>query len=313
MPKINKGYQSLFEYFVYKDYPLARWLDARLYPDENSRLRYISEAPYGQRWNPNPHSGQQILGGLQPLADIAKDFIDTFKPYKAGYHAGRDFLQPLRGVGNIAKGAANLLLSPLLFVANTIRYALTSGSLENFASNMGLNARRTTGWLLDGVSSLVRGLTQIAATPLTWLIKMPLRGLITAIKGAPKIEQNRGIQRLVSTGINAVNDSDVVTVDCVRHELHRKFAKAIKRGQKSNITPAQEEKLFQKQHYKYGRSYVSLREDRAEAALLHYGLFSNNTAEQQNSLGATPIESTGWTTLEGYREHEERQRLLGNN
>lgn len=314
MPKINKGYQSLFEYFVVKDYPFARWLDERLYSDENSRLKYLSNAPYGRRWNPNPHRGQQILGGLQPIADMGKDFIDTFKPYKAGYHVKRDFLQPLRGVGNIAKGVANLICVSPLFLGNTVRYAFISGSVANFASNMRLNFERTASWLLDGVSSLIRGVTQVVATPLTWLIKMPLRGLITAIKGAPQITQNHGMQCLVADGKNAVQEGEVIHLDCVRHELHRKFKKAINRGQKTNIPSKQEEELFNRQYFKYGRSYeYPLREDRAIAALQYIGLFSKDIAEQQQSLQAKPVKSCGWTSVEAYNEDEAATALRRGN
>lgn len=307
MPKINRGYQSLFEYLVIKDFPFARNLDERFYPDENSRLKYLNDAPYGRRWNPRPHRGQQILGGLQPVADMAKDYIDMFKPYKSAYYPRRDFLQPIRGLGNVAKGVGNLLGAPLLLFGNTIRYAFLSGSLSRFAKNMMLNFHRTVSWLLDGVSSFVQGTTQIATTPLVWIIKMPLRGLITAIEGKPRIKQNDSIQKLVSEGKKAVEEGSVVHLDAIRYELHRKYKKFTKRDQKTNIPDKKEKELFKCQYFKYGRNYeYPLRKDRATAALQYIGLFSTNPQEQQRSLTDKAIKSCGWTTLQAYEKEQER-------
>ena len=39
--------------------------------------------------------------GINPLADMRKDFIDTFKPYKSWHHVRGDLFQPAHGVANI--------------------------------------------------------------------------------------------------------------------------------------------------------------------------------------------------------------------
>ncbi|GEM_PF-4287593 len=240
MPKTNKGYQSLFQYMS----------DNR----QNNA-------------DPKPYFSQQLLGALQPIVDIDKDFVDTFKPYKTGYfgyHAVRDFLQPLRGIGNTLKGVATILITPLVFLYDTIEYAFTSKSFSDFANNMNSNFCRSASWMLEGVSNLPRGVTQIIATPLTWFIKIPLRALITGIVGTPKIEENQGIQDLVKKCEYDILKSNNVDWSCVR-ELHRKFKKSHRRGQKTNIPIIKESRLAKR---------IS-REDIAQVRAIQYvGLFS---------------------------------------
>ncbi len=328
MSKINKGYQSLFEYIVIKDLPFSRKLDEKFYPYEHSTLKRSSDVPYSRRWNPQPHRWQQLLGGLQPIADMGKDVVDTFKPYKSFYYAKRDFLQPIRGLVNIARGIGILVGAPMIFLGNMVRYTFFSHSFSGFASNTALNFHRTASWLLDGASSLFRAATQIATTPLTWFLKMPLRGLITAIKGRQSIQQTSSVKKLVAQGKEAVeaakrtslasiddkcvSSADAVEhLDAIRYQLHRKYKKALKRDQKTNISQKKEKELFNGLCFKHGRDYVnSLREGRAIAALQYIGLFSTVSTEQQESLNAKRVKSTGSTSLNAHQKSLEHTNSL---
>lgn len=70
MFKINQGYKSLFEYLSSRDFLFFKKLEEKLYPEEYQRY-YRTETPIpGRHWNPEPYRAQQILGGLQPLADM---------------------------------------------------------------------------------------------------------------------------------------------------------------------------------------------------------------------------------------------------
>jgi len=281
-----KRNEFLIEYLVIRNFPFARSFYERFYPKENRQLKAYNRdfISYREPWEPN-FPFNQIPGGLEPVLGMTKDFVDTFKPYKSWNYVGRDLIQPLSGIGNIAKGLANTVGSILLFLANTIRYALISGDYNHFKKNMFLNFARTTSWLLDGVSNLVRGITQIIATPLTWLIKIPLRGLITTIKGVRKLEEDPSIQRLVAEGEEAIREPDIAQIDCIRHELHRKFEKAMDKGRSTNITSYIEQSKFQNQHFKYGRCYeYPLRPDRKEAASQYLGIFSTDVKKQQENL-----------------------------
>lgn len=175
MPADNKveGYQSLFMYFVARN-RLARWFGERFYRNETYRM--LSRLDDDDR--------RSLLGGLKPILDIGDDFANTFKPYTPRDSLARDWLQPLRGLGNIVKGVIYLIVVPVLFIVNAVRYLFISGSLTNLAWNQSRNASRSTFWMLDGISSLIQGVVQLATTPFTWLIKMPLRGLLTVNEGA---------------------------------------------------------------------------------------------------------------------------------
>jgi len=251
MPKIDTGYTSLFDYLLKEKFPFSEWFKDRFYSDSYKDESYFdlplmntyNNNKKRRRWSPAPNSKvQQILGGLQPIADIGKDFVDTFKPYKARYHAQRDFLQPIRGVGNIAKGVANLIVGVIGIIGVPLLFPLIS--FENDRDKLRNNLSLTFSWYLDGISSIVRGVTQVITTPLTWFIKMPLRGLITAIKGrTPLIEENQGIQLLVKKGDAllkvAQREAEEVTeaeyADSIRYELYRKYKKADSRKQATQI------------------------------------------------------------------------------
>lgn len=289
--KINRGYTSLFEYLVDQDFSFARKLDEKFYPDENSRLRYTSRVPYRRRWNPQPYRGERLLGGFQPIADMNKDFVDTFKPYKSFYYVGRDALQPFRGLGNIARGVGSLVGAILLFIGKTIQYTLQKGSWNRFAVNMLENFFRTVSWLLDGVSSLVRGATQVVTTPLTWFARIPLRLIITAIKGKPTIEENDGIQRLVDGGKNAIKDDKtmegaVARLHAICNELHRKHEKALKRGQKTIFLKEEEDGFFRVLRFsKYDKDCYNLFSEEESTAVSNYvKLFSTNEKEDRTVM-----------------------------
>jgi hypothetical protein len=317
MKKINGGYLSLFEFLVVRDFPFARTIDEKLYPRENSTIRYSSSArtideklyprenstiryssstPYSRRYNETPTDAltDQFVGALQPLASMANDFLYTFKPYKSGKDALNDLAQPVRGLGNILRGLALTIASPLFFLVNTVRYAFVSGTWANFVGNMKINLIRSGSWLLDGVCSLVRGITQLITTPLTWFLKMPLRGILTGVKGTPDIAENEEVQRLVDLGHQAIADKDGYTMDCIRHRLHEEFEKSAERGQSSTITTEQEANAFRAMDFKYGRNWVSpLQEEPKKNSLAAYlGLFRKQSTSPADAASLIVEEAT---------------------
>jgi hypothetical protein len=312
MPKLNIEYQSLFKYLVSKDIPFARKINNFLYSDQYYKENTSRYIPFGRTDEDKVPLYQQFLGGLQPLADMLKDFVDTFKPYKIYSHTKRDAIQPFSGALNIAKGVGTLVITPLVFLINIIRYLYLSisellcptlhrkthlqkyrekcclvGPKEKstsdhikeaaymFLHNIFLNFVRTVSWLLEGALNIIRGITQIIAAPLVWLIKIPVRSAITAINGFQAIENNTGIIKLINEAIrvikkspivdhiepnkrldnrllqydyyNKASDKDKLASTYVIHimkELHRKFTKSYNRGQKTNIIADEEAKTY---------------------------------------------------------------------
>ena len=106
----------------------------------------------------------------------------------------------------------------------------------------------TAFWITDGLTSVIRGATQIITTPLTRFVKMPIRGIITAIKGVPKIEENPGSQKLMKNNpssiahyINAGLGYRSGGIALTQKALHAKFKCSQSKGQHTNIDPSEEE------------------------------------------------------------------------
>jgi hypothetical protein len=237
--KTSTNYTSLFQRLVDENFPFFRRINIYLYETDQSKRKHRDR---------NPTIPKQILGGLQPLADILKDVVDTFKPYKSSYHVKRDLLQPIRALGNIVKGIILITAAPLFFIGDMVRYMFISGSLRNFGINMIINSSRTASWLLEGVFSILRGAGQLATTPLTWALRMPLRGIISAIKGMPKIEDNPSLQSCLQKGETIPSEHSgacaaLPTADVI-NELHRKFNKSLSRGQRTDISSFKEETAY---------------------------------------------------------------------
>jgi hypothetical protein len=94
------------------------------------------------------------------------------------------------------------------------------------------------GGILDGISSIIRGATQIISTPLTWCLRMPLRGLITAVKGYPTVlQQIESRIEALKFLVNANKDFSIdphenhYLIDSELTSIDRKLTKAIKREQ----------------------------------------------------------------------------------
>ncbi len=143
------------------------------------------------------------------LDDMIKDFVNTFKPYpkisetqnsqpvsfsysedesevndsKVLSEASAEWRQPWDGIKTFAKGLFNFSLSPLWvctsFILNLSRSKSFSNALENVVVGLVLAAPL---FLLEQLTAMVRGATQLATTPLTWLVKKPLRHLLTGLR-----------------------------------------------------------------------------------------------------------------------------------
>jgi len=207
----------------------------------------------------------QLTGAFQPLADMAKDVADTFKPYRSKFYVKRDGLQPLYGLLNIAKGVLYLIaLVPLFLIGVAVSLAMKK------PENIGYGLMMLASWLLDGVLSIVRGATQIAFTPLGWA-KMAIRGLIYAFTSKEDlwIENRPGIQNLVKKD----KDNPSTDKENLAMEVNSKYEKGIKRGEETGLTG---EKL------KTAKDFATVR----------------NQSENYLKLFARPTESDDLTTNE---------------
>lgn len=241
MAKLDRTHQTLYKHLTHI-VPFPAW----------------AEELYASQWplvgSSVPRSKVDLLkGAFQPLFDMGKDLKDTIKPYASWWYVKRDALQPLYGLGNLLKGAFYLIAIIPLFLFNLFRYA---ANVKSFDEWVGLafifNGIRAVSWFIDGLLSIVRGVTQIITTPLTWFIKMPMRGIITAFTD-PKdllIENKPSIQALVT---EAKKEDGNAEGDFKRYkackpfldEIHRKYQKGINGGWASGFTSERETILYE--------------------------------------------------------------------
>ena len=135
---------------------------------------------------------KKLLLGLKiPLLYIVKDIVDTGKAYKTGKQIARDLLiQPFYGLGNTIRGVLGIIASPfyLLFKIIAIPFQNKYSAAQSFAA-IGI-------FVASSLLDLFRGVTQIIAWPLT-IARAPIRGIISALSGAPKLEDSKGLRKLV--------------------------------------------------------------------------------------------------------------------
>lgn len=267
MPKLNRNYVSFLEYyFGNSEIVNSKW-------DDESSTKERLDLGLSLRWSSTETRWwHQLIGALQPVADIWKDLIDTFKPYKymafanrskegsaspidRDYQFGRGIMQPFLGIGNILEGALSIIGAPLLFAGKLL---LTMGSTmwnpKNFTKNcqsIAKNFLLTGSWILEGVLRIVRGSIQVLFT--VAIIKPLIRAVISSYD--PKIEQNNGIQYRVkiakqlseanpaNKAIKIEQKNKALFDTC--HDIHRKFKKCQKRGQATAIEQATEALRYQ--------------------------------------------------------------------
>lgn len=107
------------------------------------------------------------------------------------------------GIGNVIKGLLvlsllvinipfallgtifKLLLTPILLLPKINIWFLGIYKEDNYLGVMNRDLQYKYGImissLLDGINQVIRGASQILFTPLTWLLKMPLRGILSGI------------------------------------------------------------------------------------------------------------------------------------
>ena len=339
---LNKNYKSIYRNWMHDNFYLVRIVRNYLYPEQDEResFYYINglKTPYTGKvayraYYPDYHGyGRQLLGAFQPVADMAKDFLDSFKPYKSTFQTKRDLKQPFWGVINALAGFASLFLIPLFYVLGISQVIFAKDLKHKRLSTFAKFSVLSVSWMLEGVLNMVRGLSQILTTPLTWAIKMPLRGILTKVKGAPKIEDNPGIQNLVEFGKTYLdtyknNESpelevsenldarlistsgqlkqifdpdgcklnDARIVDGVVAELHRKYHKSLQRGQPTNISEEVEGEMFAAQCYVVDDVFITpIREDRVRAGMQYLGLFSKDIQIREKSRNTPSVYTCGY-------------------
>lgn len=174
----------------------------------------------------------QFIGALQPIFDSSRDFLKTFQPYRSRFHILKDLLQPLHGLANMLHGLATITFAVgwfFLYGAYILSKKLYSPhSVKNyFAATVA-----PFSWLVNGVANIARGAAQIATTPLTWLLRIPLRVALTLKSGYANMMESHGLKRLLhaTTQYYASRDPSGETQHALNEKLFSKFTRARQRG-----------------------------------------------------------------------------------
>lgn len=272
MSKISYEYQKSFAFGRYFEHQLNNFFDWLETATGNNHHQ-------GDSSNFSYNGGAKMTGAFQPFADMYKDFRDAFTAYKAPYQKQNNLMQPLRGLGNIIKSVGILIGTLLFFLVNTI--LLVS---KDRPVTMRQNLYQTSVWLIEGISTMLRGLTQLCATPLVYLFETPMRMLITKIKGERKIEENNGIHRMIKDGLNIMTNangrfwySDGQSLSKTLLNIHHnKFnVSRNSKHQKTDINAELESKLFREAYY--AGDTDSGYKKKVELSLRYFSLFKTIT------------------------------------
>lgn len=230
-------------------------LVARAEPDDRVEFRPFPHRKY----DPNIQLGQFGYIPVQyTLKKITKLFVDFAKPYKSTYQLVDDYKQPLTGLINTGMG---------LFKVGAGIFTL------NFKH------------LIDGASRMTRGIIELAMTPVTFLVKPIIRGLMTALSKHKRAEDNEGVKALINKGTNILGVQDeheelsfnkAQKLLGICNDLHRKLNKSVLRGQDTGINLTTEQHLIKELTVKSetGLSFDKIRK--------YFNLFSGAADKKQS-------------------------------
>lgn len=240
--------------------PLKNLVNNIMVALETSYCRYIEwcNVPHKISHDDFKNIMLYFLGPFLVFKDIGKDIADTFRPYKGLYQIYRDGMQPIRGLINILKGIASIIfpaivftsaLLPCLFISGIVMIKIVFSPWKSGVHELKevLHVMLTPlSWIADGITTVIRGATQIAATPLTW-IKMLLRGILTAVNGGfakfedddPEIEHEiQSAEWLVECFDKKTHNNKEInnSMTYVINELQARVERADYKGKNSGIS-----------------------------------------------------------------------------
>lgn len=247
MTKLNYGYLSpiLLARMLLKHANKDVYWDSRRFEFREGKLK--AEEYYLRKGIKINTPLLLFLAPLQPFVDAGKDFADTFKPYECWDDFFQDLKQPLYGIANFLMGVATFIFCGLalpLALIGCLLSMMTAGIflLEGKSTlaretmeGCGLVLGGCVSWLMESLALINRGITQIAATPLTYFLKMPLRGLLYAFSDSPYAEDKPESQRLALLGhelLDNPTDKNLSTAYRIKEMLEMKMDRAKIKGKK---------------------------------------------------------------------------------
>jgi hypothetical protein len=190
-----------------------------------------------------------LIADLSPIPNILKevkdDIVSTFQPYKSSYYSRAEWFQPFHGIVvtlyGVIKLAIDAISLPFVLVYNLLKDVFNSNSFPNFLTNVALTLVSRVAPMLADAAIILRGVTEIAATPLI-LAKKFLRNIISLFSDTPKIETLSPTVDLVKEGEEALHapQPDNKKANNIAKRLHRLFVIEQERGVSTNVSPVVE-------------------------------------------------------------------------
>ncbi len=212
---------------------------------------------------------RQISGVLLPVVEIVVEVRDLFIPYEEPSDILNDILRPVWGIINVAQGLIKIALAPLVLAISLVlnvgrvlffnlpRMLLYyAGFIDHLSFFSLFEGRRfvesaivTISGALEGITTVLRGVTQIVEAPIAWIKAVSL-GTAMAIKTYKKSEEDQSIKNIeedpsIKENINKLRpllDNTKLksnTLDKTSQEtlcsLHYEFQTKIRSGRKTNI------------------------------------------------------------------------------
>lgn len=138
--------------------------------------------------------GAQFIGAFQPLEDVLYNLSSYIIPYSNSQDIQKDIMQPLKGVLNIIRAISITTKAALTFslLAATFPFwilidLMLGGSVSSagcfslgYEPSLRWTLFASITWMIDGIASFINGVSQIALTPFTWFVKIPLRAMLSS-------------------------------------------------------------------------------------------------------------------------------------
>lgn len=214
--KLNRNYFSFFDFLLLpftnvtadKQYPPG--YGYRYNDGVEDKPEPIPKTVGPLARNPEPeimfYYWNQWRGMAQPIFKLKKDCADFIQPYYTHRKLFKDLFQPFIGILNCLKG----LLSLLGGIATTALGLVISPCFVLAPHGLLNTLIYATSWIIRGIFDLVRGISQIVMTPLTWLLKIPTRALITHDREkhgqVVTVEEKPEIKRLTTRAMRYLNE-----------------------------------------------------------------------------------------------------------
>lgn len=205
-------------------------------------------------WTPYPHREKAQVDVLQftmnPIAYLKenwKNIKDTFTHYKSWYHVLRDILSPIRALFQVTMGAIEVILAIPTILFSSLIGLIAPGDRSRWqrvkdAFSLGLSV------FAEGCARILLGFN-LTLTSILIPFRVIVRVAITIhdriVSGQIAIEKNIGMQKLIhKIDLSETCSTEKINALCV--DIHRKYQKAVDRGQATAIDVADEEALFKR-------------------------------------------------------------------